>query len=162
MKKPEITIRRGKTQDFPRILELWLEMIEYHEKIDKRFETSAGRDQAYLNYLEEIVNHYDYNLILAERNGEVVGYTIAAIMSNQALFALPHYGFIAEMAVKENIRSQGIGQALWEAARAWCKRRGVTVMQLNVSKLNKRAQKFWRRLGCRDFLDILWYDIPES
>ena len=157
-----VEIRRGTADDFPAVLQLWQEMMQYHHGRDPRFQIAANGEEAYLGYLNDVVENFDFNLLVAARKEQVVGYTIAAIMVNHAILALPQYGFIAEMAVTESERGQGTGERLWKAAVDWFRRRGTTVVQLNVSPKNEKGQRFWRRLGCDDFLDILWYDIPRK
>jgi len=157
-----VEIRRGTPEDFSQVVQLWLEMMRYHHSLDPRFEVAASGEQAYLEYLSDVFANFDFNLLVAARGERLVGYTIAAIMVNHAILALPQYGFIAEMAVTEAERGQGTGEAMWTAAVEWFRRRGITVVQLNVSPRNESGQRFWRKLGCGDFLDILWYDIPRK
>ncbi|MBE7557787.1 GNAT family N-acetyltransferase [bacterium] len=162
MSKPSLITRRARREDFPRLVELWRGMIDEHFAIDARFEPSAGGNEAYLKYLHETLGQMDTQILVAESSGRVVGYTIATVFANPPVFALPQYGYIGELAVEEASRGAGVGRALWEAARAWLTRRGITVVQLNVSPLNQSGQKFWRSLGFSDFLHVLWYDMPGS
>lgn len=158
MKTP-LSTRRARREDFPRLVELWREMMDFHTGLDPRFQTAPAGREAYLQFLEETSRQLDAAIFVAEREDRLLGYTIASILVNPAIYALPQYGYISEMAVDEASRGAGVGHALWQAAAEWLGRRGLTVVQLNVSPLNERGQKFWRGLGFRDFLEILWCDI---
>lgn len=157
-----ITVRRMKASEIPRVAQLWREMMEYHISLDSRFELAVGSDEAYQEYLRSTMTGYDSAIFVAESDGKVVGYTIAMILSNPAVFALERYGFISEMGVDKRFQRRGVGRKMWEHARRWLKRRGISVMQLNVSPRNEKGYSFWKKMGCTEFLTIMWHDIPPS
>lgn len=136
--------------------------MDYHLSLDPRFELAHDNESAYLEYLLSIHNNFDYAIFVAETGGEVAGYTIGMILNNPPVFALDRYGFISEMAVDGTLRRNGIGMGLWEHVRRWFHRRGVTVIQLNVSPRNELGYNFWKKVSCNDFLHILWHDIPNN
>lgn len=158
----EFKIRRAKEADFQRITELWIEMMSYHLSFDSRFELAVDHKESYLEYLRSIQENYDYAVFVAEEGDEIIGYTIGMILSNPTVFSLVRYGFIAEMMVSESKQRTGCGEKLWEHARRWFKRRGITVIQLNVSPHNKKGYNFWKKVGCNEFLHIMWHDIPKD
>ena len=157
-----LTIRRAKVEDFPKITEIWMEMMDYHLSLDPRFEMDADCKEAYMEYLRSIITNYDYGIFVAEKNDVLIGYTISIILSNPAVFALERYGFIAEMSVTESEQHSGAGQLLWDYVRKWLYRRGISVIQLNVSPRNQKGYNFWKKMGCNEFLHIMWYDIPKN
>jgi GNAT superfamily N-acetyltransferase len=157
-----ISIRRAQVEDFPLVTMLWKEMMTYHLTLDPRFAMAPDHQQAYLEYLHSIKDNYDYIILVAESGQEIVGYTVGMILSNPAVFALARYGFIAEMAVTQSHQHEGVGKQLWDYIRRWFHRRGVQVIQLNVSPLNEKGYEFWTKMGCREFLHILWHDIPRK
>ncbi len=156
------TIRRMREGDIPRVTELWHEMMNHHLAVDPRFELAIGNEEAYAEYLRSTIENYDAAIFVAEMNGTLVGYTIVMILSNPAVFALERYGFISEMAVDGDYQRGGIGKTMWEHARRWLKRRGIRVLQLNVSPRNEKGYAFWKKVGCTEFLTIMWHDIPKS
>jgi len=158
----DLILRRAQETDFPRVVELWIEMMEYHLSFDPRFELAADHEESYLEYLRSIQENYDYALFVAEKEGTIVGYTIGMILSNPTVFALGRYGFIAEMAVSASEQRSGCGAKLWEHIRRWFYRRGITVIQLNVSPRNERGYRFWQKVGFNPFLHIMWHNIPKD
>lgn len=159
---PKIEIRRATQSDLPKVQQLWLEMMEYHLSLDPRFELAHDSKEAYLEYLHSIIDNYDYAIFIAEADGEVTGYTIGLILTNPAVFSLARYGFIAEMMVTATHQRSGIGNYLWTHIRRWFYRRGISVIQLNVSPHNQRGYNFWKRVGCTEFLHIMWHTIPND
>ena len=153
-------IRRGREEDVDTVTSLWQSMMEMHCSLDPRFEMAVGSDDAYKAYLRTILDSFDYGLFVAETDGKVIGYCIGMILSNPAVFALPHYGFISECMVADDRQRSGVGKLLWEHVRRWFKRRGMTVIQLNCTPLNEKGYRFWQKVGCTEFLHIMWHDIP--
>lgn len=159
---PKIDIRRASKADLDCVTRLWLEMMEYHLTLDPRFELAHDSDEAYREYLNTVFDNYDYAIFVAEADGIVVGYTIGMILTNPAVFSLARYGFIAEMMVTADQQRNGIGNLLWTYVRRWFHRRGIAVIQLNVSPHNQRGYNFWKRVGCTEFLHIMWHTIPKD
>ncbi len=156
-----INIRRGRNSDLDAVTQLWRSMMEMHCELDNRFEVAVGSDEAYRAYLQTILDSFDYGLFVAELNNEVIGYCIGMILTNPAVFALQRYGFISECMVAEKYQRDGVGHKIWDHVRRWFKRRGMTVIQLNVTPRNKKGYRFWQKVGCTEFLHIMWHDIPE-
>lgn len=157
-----LTFRRAKTDDFTQITDLWEEMMAYHLSLDPRFELAFDSREAYLEYLTSIIDNYDYGIFVAVLDTKIVGYTISMILNNPPVFALERYGFIAEMAVSQTLQHGGIGKGLWNHVRRWLYRRGITVLQLNVSPRNEKGYTFWKKMGCDEFLHIMWHNIPKT
>ncbi len=157
-----VEIRRATPDDLPNVVDLWLEMMEYHLTLDPRFELARDSKAAYGEYLQTILDNYEYAIFLAEADHRIIGYTIGMILTNPAVFSLARYGFIAEMMVTQSQQRNGIGNLLWTHVRRWFHRRGVDVIQLNVSPHNKKGYNFWKRVGCTEFLHIMWHTIPKN
>lgn len=156
-------IRRAVEADCPRIAALWEEMMRFHLSFDPRFAIAVDGVERYQEYLIEMLRNVDHRVLVAEAPpSRVIAYAIGIILANPPVFQLPYYGYIAEMSVEQALRGRGIGRALWNELIAWFASRGINVVQLNVSSYNETGQRFWRSLGCRDFLDVVWYDIPPS
>ena len=57
--------------------------------------------------------------------------------------------YIDDLCVDENHRSQGIGEALYRHIYAHAKALGCRAVTLNVWNCNRRALKFYEKLGLR-------------
>jgi GNAT superfamily N-acetyltransferase len=80
----------------------------------------------------------------ADRDGTVAGclHMVEAI----DFFGLKH-GHISVIAVTPEAEGRGVGRALMEHAEAWTKRRGHSLLTLNVFAANERARRFYERAG---------------
>ena len=156
-------IRRMTHDDVEAISLLWLEMMREHETRDPRFELASGApEKNFSDYLLDILGKQDAVVYVAEEEDRVVGYVLALILENPGIFELKRYGFIGEMSVSRDLRRQGVGHLLWERVRRWFVRKGVTVVQLNVSPKNRSGVAFWNALGFADFLEIKWCDLEKE
>jgi ribosomal protein S18 acetylase RimI-like enzyme len=59
-------------------------------------------------------------------------------------------------------RRSGVGQALFDALKAWFRERGASHLELAVAHNNPVSQGFWRAVGCTDYTDIMWYDLEAG
>ncbi len=137
-------------------------MMVYHRSFDARFELVPDAEDIYLQHLTSNLSNFDYGLFVAEIDETITGYAIGMILNNPAVFQLDRYGFVSEMAVDETYQRRGIGGELWKHLQRWFQRRGVQVMQLNVSPRNTKGFEFWKKMGCNEFLTIMWHDIPRK
>jgi ribosomal protein S18 acetylase RimI-like enzyme len=156
-----MNVRLAGPQDTQAVVSLWEQLMEHHRAADPRFEAVEKAGEVYADYLRGLFEKDEYAILIAENGEEPVGYAILAVLENPAVFRLPSYGFVSEMCVCSSRRGQGIGQKLWERSVLWFRERGVPVIQLNVANTNESGRKFWRKLGCREYLQVLWYDIPR-
>lgn len=159
---PGINVRIASRGDYPEITRLWQQMMRYHEGRDPRFTTVPDAPKACERYLRSRASSRDSTILVAAGEGGIVGYSLLTILENPAVFQLRRYGFVAEMCVDEAFRRQGIGRRLWEHAVGWFRRKGIRVVQLNVASVNEEGRRFWQAVGCREYLQVLWYDIGGS
>lgn len=152
--------RRMRFEDVEAVSLLWLEMMREHETRDAHFAIADGSpEEQFRDYLLEVLEKRDAVVYVAETEGRVVGYVLALIFDNPRLFALKRYGFIGEMSVAGDHRRSGVGRELWARAEGWFRRKGIEVVQLNVSPRNTGGKSFWASLGFEDFLEVKWLDL---
>jgi len=103
--------------------------------------TTEGIRPVFLHYLK----NPDYYLLLAEKDGQVLG---------MVTFTIKHYLhrekpvlYIDSMVVKEAYRSQGIGRKMMEEVEVIAKERGCNSIELTSNKKRMRAHRFYRKLG---------------
>lgn len=161
MAKP-IQTRRAALEDIGHIVRLWRHLMDGHHALDARFALDCRAEEAFAEYLQDILGNYLHAVFVATREEEVIGYAIVAEMDNPPVFELKRYGFVCEICVGPGQEGQGVGKVLFERATRWFKRRGLSVVQLNVSPHNVRGMRFYEQLGFKPFLNILWLDLPPD
>ena len=91
-----------------------------------------------------------FGVLLAEVNGEVSGYL--SYTWNYSIWFGSDYMNIDDVFVKEEFRSQKVGEALMLKAKQLCKNKGISRLRWEVQKDNVRAIKFYEQLGAELFV----------
>lgn len=155
----EIIIRRATLEDLEAVLDLWQEMMDYHARLDRRFQPAEdGRDH-FREVVQEWMVDDTWHVLVAEVGGEVIGYVIGRVAENPPVFDMRYFGYVTDICVAADWRRMGVGRRLFLALCDWFRRRGLTVIQLNAAAFNPVSQAFWREMGFRDFLERMWMDI---
>jgi GNAT superfamily N-acetyltransferase len=105
------------------------------------YETSPAEAVARLT---RILAKWDQRVLIAEADGRAVGWLHAAIA--EFIEAEP-FAVIAGLVVDRDYRRQGIGRLLIEAAEAWARERGCSLIRLWSSVARSDAHRFYERLG---------------
>jgi GNAT superfamily N-acetyltransferase len=102
--------------------------------------------ESYYSAFEQIDNDPNHELIVAERNGEVIG-TLHLMFLPSVSFQGGLRAQIESVRVDKRFQSQGIGSLMmkWSVERA--KQRGAHVVQLTTHKTRQDAHRFYERLG---------------
>jgi len=91
---------------------------------------------SYEAFLRELYNPFSLSLV-AERNGDVLGYAIALIYSSSL--------HLANIAVRKDSRRKGIGSLLLKEVEKKARKFGMKSITLEVRASNKSAQKFYKK-----------------
>lgn len=158
---PAVGLRNAEPRDDAALLALWRELMDLHAQLDPRFSLSDDADNAFLSYAEAARTRDDYRLRVAELDREVVGFAVSCILPNSPVYKTRWIGYINDISVTASRRGQGIGEALVDDAIWWLKRHGAESVEVYVARANAGAQKFWRRVGGRDYLDRMSIDVAD-
>ncbi len=88
-------------------------------------------------------------VLVAERDGQVVGYLYAGIEPMNWKELRERAGFVHDILVTEESRGGGIAQALMNEAFAWMREQNVPRVLLWTAAPNDRARRLFERLGFR-------------
>lgn len=121
-------MRRAERGDVPAVLALWGQARSDHARTSDRVED-----------VERLVADFPAALLVAERDGEVVGALIAAWDGWR--------GNMYRLAVRDGLRRQGIGIALVRAGEEELRRRGATRVTALVAFEDELAGAFWESAG---------------
>ena len=102
--------------------------------------------ESYYSAFEQIHNDRNHELIVAEREGEVIG-TLHLMFLPSVSFQGRLRAQVESVRVDRRFQSQGIGSELmrWTIERA--KKCGAHVVQLTTHKTRADAHRFYERLG---------------
>jgi ribosomal protein S18 acetylase RimI-like enzyme len=126
--REEITVRRCRQPDLPAVLNLWAQARSQHASTPDR-----------LDEVERLIDESPAALLVAERNGEIVGALIAAWDGWR--------GNMYRLAVSDRHRREGIGLALTRAGENYLRRCGVRRVTALVAFDDVVAGGFWDAVG---------------
>lgn len=110
--------------------------------------TSESNAAAAFDRLHEIVEDQSHVTLVAERDGERLGFLLLLDRLPDEVTLLPQ-GFVAYMAVKPGARGKGVGMALLAAAEDEARRRLLPYIALMVTEENEAARGLYERAGYR-------------
>ncbi|WP_110113414.1 GNAT family N-acetyltransferase [Bacillus sp. CGMCC 1.16541] len=98
---------------------------------------------------QSIMYYSTVDIIVAERNNEVVGASVVELKYNPPLKATPPYytAYIQFFSIKKGYQQLGIGKELFDLTKKWAQNKGALDLQLTVWSFNEKAIRFYEKLG---------------
>ena len=155
----QVVIRQATRNDVGGILPLWTEMMNLHSALDERFRPAPDAEKHWAEVLRSWLRDDDFCVLVADAEGQLVGYIIGMMRANPPVLLPPTYGLVSDICVDPAWRQQGIGRRLFEALEYWFREKGLSTVQLNVAHFSPVSQAFWRAMGCEDYMDRLWFGL---
>jgi GNAT superfamily N-acetyltransferase len=144
MTRPDLRFRLATRADVPSIVRMLADDDLGGQR--ERYAEADPLPEGYYSAFELISRDPNHELIVAERNGEVIG-TLHLMFLPSISFQGGLRAQVESVRVDKCIQSQGIGSQMmkWTLERA--KRRGAHVVQLTTHKSRLDAHRFYERLG---------------
>jgi ribosomal protein S18 acetylase RimI-like enzyme len=148
---PSIVIRPAEERDLPALGRLGAIMVRLHYGFDRdRFMAPrANVEEGYAWFLGTQLEEPDMFVVVAEQDGEIVGYVYAGLEPQSWKELREAAGFIHDLVVDQAARGQGIGTRLAERAAGWLEEKGAPRVMLWSAERNGPAQRLFERLGFR-------------
>jgi ribosomal protein S18 acetylase RimI-like enzyme len=101
------------------------------------------------NYLSDIIEKKNKEILIAEENNEVIGFCIINIyeMKNHPIFFDMTNIEIEDFCVDENYRKKGVGRKLFEEVKLLAKNNNARFIELLVCEFNQNAKIFYEDMG---------------
>ena len=154
-------IRPARASDIPAIVDLWMELMDFHAERDPWFRRSADGHIGFAEHLANCMDDARYVLLVAELDGQIVGYSLAEITQRPAAFAEREHGFITDIAVTAKCRRLGIGTRLAEETIRCLQERGMRKIVLSYASANEVSRAFWRKMGFQPYMERLRLDTDN-
>lgn len=107
-----------------------------------------GDDEARRRFAR-ILGDENQHTLVADREGEVVGTLVVAVLPNLAHGGAP-YAVVENVVVRESERGSGIGRSLMEEAVGIAREAGAYKLALCTNLQRKKAHDFYRSLGMKE------------
>ena len=142
-------IRLARQEDAESIGKLWSEMVAFHAQFDPvTFRAAENGAALYARSIHERLSDAQARILVAEQDGEIVGYVSGMIADiTTEMFVPLRCGLLADIYVSEAFRDQGLGRALVERLVLWFRSQDVAHFEWHVSAKNTAALEFWKSFG---------------
>ena len=158
-----IKIRPAAPPDLAAVGRLGALLIREHHDFDpQRFIAAPARsEQRYSSFLGGQLANPDIVVLVAERDGEVVGYTYSGVEGNDYMSLRGPAGVLYDIVVDPAHRRQGIGRMLVEGTLEALKARGAPRVVLSTAEKNKPAQRLFDSAGFRRTMIEMTKELEE-
>ncbi|HEY8113013.1 MAG TPA: GNAT family N-acetyltransferase [Actinomycetes bacterium] len=145
------TIRRATRADLPTIGRLGALLVRLHHDLDpERFIPATPETETrYAWYLGTQLKKRDVIVLVAESQGEVIGYTYAGVEGYDYMALRGPAGALYDIVVDPAQRGRGVGRLLLDATLAALKAGGAPRVVLSTAEGNESAQRLFARAGFR-------------
>ena len=144
-------IRRATPTDLAALGRLGALLVRTHHDLDqKRFiAATSGTEQGYRSYLGTQLDKSNVVILVAELDGEAVGYTYASVEGKDYMSLRGPAGVLYDIVVDPAHRGHGIGWMLLDATLEALKAQGAPRVVLSTAERNLSAQRLFARAGFR-------------
>jgi ribosomal protein S18 acetylase RimI-like enzyme len=126
-------------------------LVRTHHDFDpQRFLAATPRTaQGYGSFLGTQMEEPSIVVLVAERGGEVIGYTYAGVEGNDYMSLRGPAGVLHDIVVDPAQRGHGVGRLLLDATIEALRQRGTPRVVLSTAEKNEEAQRLFDRAGFR-------------
>jgi len=147
-------IRKATIKDFEKFKQIRTEFFLLEASTDTRLNPDAVKHGLPISIGKSIRSKNEINLI-AEINGEIIGYASSEIIKNQSWVKYKRQGHLYNLYVKPRYQRKGIGKKLLEKSLEWFKQRSVKDIKILCYVKNTLAQKLYKKYGFTDYMKVL-------
>lgn len=126
-------------------------LVSAHHDFDpKRFIAATPQtENAYGSFLGSQLDEPNIVVLVADRNGEVIGYTYAGTEGRDYMSLRGPAGVLYDIVVNPEHRRQGVGRMLLDATLRQLAERGASQVVLSTADRNESAQRLFASAGFR-------------
>ena len=148
---PAAIVRAATSEDMPAVGRLGALLVRLHHEFDaQRFMPATAKTQyGYASFLGSQLAERSVILLVAEREGEVVGYTYSGLEGPDWMSLRGPAGVLHDIVVDPAHRGLGIGRMLLEATLAALEARRAPRVVLSTAARNEAAHRLFEAAGFR-------------
>ena len=148
---PSVTIRRATRADLRALGRLGALLVRTHHDFDPRrfIAASPGTARGYGSFLGSQLEDPSVVVLVAEREGEVIGYAYAGVEDVDYTSLRGPAGVLHDIVVDPAQRGHGVGRMLLDAALAALTALRAPRVVLSAAERNESAQRLFASAGFR-------------
>jgi ribosomal protein S18 acetylase RimI-like enzyme len=156
-------VRRATPADLPSIGRLGALLIEEHYNFDPRRFLAArpGTSEGYASFISTQLEDPDKAVLVADDNGDVIGYAYAAVEGYDYMVLRGPAGVLHDIIVDPVCRGRGVGRLLLNAALEFFRSRGVPRVVLSTAEQNEAAQRLFAGAGFRRTMIEMTHELDD-
>jgi ribosomal protein S18 acetylase RimI-like enzyme len=160
--KIDITIRPALPADIPSLGRLGALLVRTHHDFDpQRFIAATPQtERGYGAYLGTQLSESNIVVLVAEREGDVLGYTYAGVEGQDYMALRGPAGVLYDILVDPAHRGRGVGRLLLDATLRALEAKGAPRVVLSTAEQNEPAQRLFARAGFRRTMIEMTRELP--
>jgi ribosomal protein S18 acetylase RimI-like enzyme len=161
---PAAAIRPAAPADLAAIGRLGALLVRTHHDFDPdRFIAATPRtEHGYGSFLGTQLDKPNIIILVAERDGDVIGYTYAGVEGNDYMSLRGPAGVLHDIVVDPSHRGQGVGRVLLDATLEALKAKGAPRVVLSTAERNEAAQRLFARAGFRRTMIEMTHELERD
>jgi ribosomal protein S18 acetylase RimI-like enzyme len=147
-----VQIRKFLPSDTRQVEHCFLELQSFERSIEDNRVEGDSISAAYIKHLLDDCSKWDGCILVAEQNGQVVGFVcvLAKFDTQDMIEAHTIQAYVTDLVVTSKMRGHGIGWKLLQEAKTFAKQRGASILRLNVLAGNGTARALYTKAGFRE------------
>ena len=147
-----VTVAEAQAGDQDQILKMWealtLDLPQHHFKPFGEPVISERADLLSEMFTNSLASQ---SAVVLKLQGERCVGTVSTVLNQQSGFTQSNSGVIYNLWVEPEFRRKGYATELVECAKTWLKEQGASSAQVGWHLDNVAADKFWKKLGFRNY-----------
>jgi ribosomal protein S18 acetylase RimI-like enzyme len=136
---------------------------EHHDFDPQRFIPATSRTEGqYGWYLGTQLEEPNIVILVADRDGKVIGYTYSGVEGTDYMSLRGPAGVMYDIVVDPDHRQQGVGRLLVDATLEALKSKGAPRVVLSTAEQNAAAQRLFDRAGFRRTMVEMTRELGDS
>ena len=158
------SVRPAEPADLPAVGRLGALLVRTHHEFDpQRFIAATPQtEHGYASFLGTQLGQPDVVVLVAERGGQVLGYTYAGVEAHDYMALRGPAGVLYDIVVDPAHRQSDVGQLLLDATLAALKERGAPRVVLSTAERNESAQRLFARAGFRRTMIEMTHELEDG
>ena len=159
---PTAVIRPATSADVATIGRLGALLVRTHHDFDpERFIAATARTaEGYGSYLGSQLREKNVIVLVAEDDGELLGYTYAGVEGFDYMSLRGPAGVLHDIVVDPAHRGRGVGRLLLDATLSALAAKGAPRVVLSTAERNEPAQRLFARAGFRRTMIEMTRELP--